>query len=140
MNNTSRRISEENLAGHLNSLGGPAYADRTKCDDAIDPISQQRIWDLADDGKSRIANYAEIGYLFSYVEHSSSPGGRAFVRGFAIESFQQLLLQARKYFQYPNSESCLPSKVRDAIDRNESNRCTGDTVHSGGFLDSNPYD
>lgn len=40
-----QKISEEQLASSLAELGGPACADRTKCDDPIDPISQLRIWD-----------------------------------------------------------------------------------------------
>jgi len=97
------RMTEESLASALASLGGPAYADRTKCDDAIDPISQQRIWDLDADtpGTERRANYAEIGYLFSYVERDPSNPEKEYVRGFAIESVQQLLLQARKSSTWP---------------------------------------
>ncbi|CAD7925871.1 unnamed protein product [Amoebophrya sp. A25] len=166
----SGTMSEESLLAALASIAGPAFSDRTACDDAIDPISQQRIWDSvsadtsdannnnnnfkvnsasagghlqehgADENKnflntnnkgadvddlditfkvtattrttpaekqkgtraassSRRANLSEIQYLFSYKE--ADDNGREWVRGFAIESVQQLLLQARKGSVWP---------------------------------------
>jgi hypothetical protein len=48
----------------------------------------------------RKANHTEIRYLFSYVEENPS-SGKEFVRGFSIESFQQIVLQAKKNETYP---------------------------------------
>jgi len=113
-----RDDSRDDLQSQLLELSGPAYVDRTRCDDAIDPISQQRIWDTHEDrGSQRYADFSEIRYLFSYYEVSES--GRHFVRGFAVETMQQLLLQGRKRagpILHPASGVAIPE---EAIQRAE---------------------
>merc|ERR1711915_226443 len=54
----TRTPMRDDLHYKLIELAGPAYADRTRCDDAIDPISQQRIWE-SDKNGHRYPDYSE---------------------------------------------------------------------------------
>jgi len=94
MHRRPRTPVRDDLHCKLMELAGPAFADRTRCDDAIDPISQQRIWD-SDKNGTRFADYTEIRFLFSYFEVVPE-SGKKYIRGFAVETIQQLLLQSRK--------------------------------------------
>lgn len=99
----------------LANLGGPAYHDRTVCDDAICPVSQLEIWTYEEDsapedessspvssgaapadsptaaptspGRKKRPNLSDIPFLFSYVE-THPDTGKEFIRGFSAESFQ----------------------------------------------------
>merc|ERR1719261_2266622 len=78
--------SVEDLDAKLVKLGGPAYSDFTLCDDAVDAVSQDRIWNTNDDGK-RVAS-TEVDYLFSWEE---KVGRRKFIRGLSVGSMSRMM-------------------------------------------------
>lgn len=127
----SPELSSEALDVALAECAGPAFHDRTLCDDALDPISQCQIWDLVSDekhGERRVANLSEIRYLFSYTEEPSNSSNKSFIRGFAVESVQQMLWEARKRIHsseldpdlrliHPVSQAPIPQRVIAAAER-----------------------
>mmetsp|Transcript_103202 Transcript_103202/g.291416 ORF Transcript_103202/g.291416 Transcript_103202/m.291416 type:complete len:427 (+) Transcript_103202:79-1359(+) len=75
-------------------LAGPAAWDATLCDDPMDVISLERFW-LPDSTRQSERQLCAHGgcHLFSYVEENKE-GGRAFVRGFTVETMQTLFCRA----------------------------------------------
>jgi hypothetical protein len=76
----------EDLDAKLAKIGGPAYLDFTLCDDAVDAVSQDRIWNTNDAGKRVASN--EVDYLFSWEE---KVGKRKFVRGLSAGSMSRMM-------------------------------------------------
>lgn len=84
----SKDAKAEELEAQVKKLGGPAYSDYTLCDDAVDAVSQDRIWDVDEKG-NRVAS-SEVDYLFSWEE---KVGRRKFTRGVSAASFARMLAQ-----------------------------------------------
>ncbi|CAD7928169.1 unnamed protein product [Amoebophrya sp. A120] len=103
-------------------LVGPAFFDHTKCDDAMDTISQLQIWQEDADGKSRrVPKPVEVKFLISYYEDADPPSEvdrvenkrvpeKSVCRGFAAETVQRVL-QLNQQLVHPVSKKAVPEHV-----------------------------
>jgi len=94
---------EKSLAVSIAKIAGPAHFDRSRCNDAVCPISQQSVDDIPE------------GQLLSY-EEIQGDGQKVYIRAFAVDSFRQMLLQKSKQgsdhvLKHPVSQVEVPEDV-----------------------------
>jgi hypothetical protein len=100
-------------------LAGPAAWDLTLMHDAMDIISFDRFWLADSSGHEECAERRPnlgIGPVFSYVEESED-GCNEFVRGFTVETMQQILARAtqvddqQRSMHHPMSGAAIPAQA-----------------------------